>query len=166
MLLHFALVLHFGAIVITFCGDYYILQRNIWVNFFRNCGAASLELIRYFGHRQEIRVLTFRVLGLFYILLSGVFHLLSISFPLFVLLVAKVYCKLAKLVYMHTRPFIYARVIQPESTLTLLSKGALELQMETTLSERINCHISPSPSIAKLVTYLYVFCSKKEELSI
>ena len=28
MLLHFALVLHFAAIVITFCGDYYILRRN------------------------------------------------------------------------------------------------------------------------------------------
>ena len=35
MLLHFALVLHFAAIIITFyvritfCGDYYILRRNI-----------------------------------------------------------------------------------------------------------------------------------------
>ena len=29
MLLHFALVLHFAAMVITFCGDYYILRRNI-----------------------------------------------------------------------------------------------------------------------------------------
>ena len=28
MLLHFALVLHFAAILITFCGDYYILRRN------------------------------------------------------------------------------------------------------------------------------------------
>ena len=28
MLLHFVLVLHFAAIVITFCGDYYILRRN------------------------------------------------------------------------------------------------------------------------------------------
>ena len=28
MLLHFALVLHFAAIIITFCGDYYILRRN------------------------------------------------------------------------------------------------------------------------------------------
>ena len=28
MLLHFALVLHFAAILITFCGDYYISRRN------------------------------------------------------------------------------------------------------------------------------------------
>ena len=28
MLLYFALVLHFAAIVITFCDDYYILRRN------------------------------------------------------------------------------------------------------------------------------------------
>ena len=28
MLFHFALVLHFAAILITFCGDYYILRRN------------------------------------------------------------------------------------------------------------------------------------------
>ena len=31
MLLHFALVLHFAAILITFCGDYYILRRNIGI---------------------------------------------------------------------------------------------------------------------------------------
>ena len=28
MLLHFTLVLHLAAILITFCGDYYILRRN------------------------------------------------------------------------------------------------------------------------------------------
>lgn len=28
MLLHFALVLHLAAIVLTFCGDCYILRRN------------------------------------------------------------------------------------------------------------------------------------------
>ena len=37
MLLHFALVLHFVAILITFCGDYYISRRNrhevSWGNF-------------------------------------------------------------------------------------------------------------------------------------